>query len=111
MFQANELTEDELVVKSSLSPEEEELDDEELNEELDGEEFEEEDLTVYEDDEDPDLTDEDAVIEEDFPDDSNIVIGDDEIDEVEQLDTRELGISKPHPSNEYYGDNTLTNTN
>ncbi len=110
MFQTNGLTDDELVV-ASLSPEEEEL-DEQVDEELDDEEYEEEDLTVYDDeDEDAELTDEDAVIEEDFPDDSNIVIGDDEIDEVEQMDLRDQGVSKPHPSDEYYGDNTLTNTN
>ncbi len=107
MFQTNGLTDDELVV-ASLSPEEEEN---QVDEDLDDEEYEEEDLTVYDDEEDPELTDEDAVIEEDLPDDSNIVIGDDEIDEVEQMDLRDQGVSKPHPSDEYYGDNTLTNTN
>ncbi|MDR6195690.1 hypothetical protein [Siphonobacter sp. SORGH_AS_0500] len=106
MYQANELTQEDELVRASLSPEEDEV-DEELDEDLD----DEEDLTVYDDEEDPELTDDEAVIEEDFPDDSNIVIGDDEIDEIEQMDTRDQGVSKPHPSQEYYGDNTLTNTN
>lgn len=98
-------------VRASLTPDPDEDELDENVDDLDDEEYEEEDLTVY-DDEDEDLTDEEEpVIEEDFSTDSDIVIGDDELDEIEQLDTRENGIMKPYPTHEMYGDNTLTNTN
>ncbi len=109
MSNPNEAIEEDVRASLAPDPDEDELD--ENVEDLDDEEYEEEDLTVY-DDEDEELTEEEEpVIDEDFSTDSDIVIGDDELDEIQQLDTRENGIMKPYPTHEMYGDNTRTNTN